>query len=437
MRSAQRDINADLSIGTTLRGESGASWEVAERLGHGGTAVVYGVRAGDGREAAAKLLSGHRFPVDSAMRKRFAREIEHLASIRHPNVLAVVDRATYKGADVLICERMRGSVRDRLRDSGAPPLDEALAWLCLAIAGTQAMHDNALVHRDLSPSNLLLRSDGTLAVGDVGTVRHHDDATITREEGLGSMIYISPQQFEAPHRAAWRDDVYSLGQIGWELVTGKRPQGNTPPARTLIDHVPRVLSDLLERMRAYEPTERPNAIGALTELVGDMARDSEARPLMRRAIWRLGPDSLSAMSHRLKDEPGQRPERKHNAVLRGIAELERALEPVGDGPAGSSVAQLARYEHLEDRGRTGLPEDVDFLMGQLALDDFTTLKVVDYSLGLVQAPQGVRRIDHYLYHGTQRQRNYAALYFKRRNDARRLQHAVGTGAIDRTQAFSA
>lgn len=89
--------------GTVFAGRLGTRWRVVDKIGTGGTAVVYAVEDGSGVEAAAKLLSGHRFPVTDAMRTRFAREIAHLSSIDHPDVVS--------------------------------------AWLCSALAGTQAMHD--------------------------------------------------------------------------------------------------------------------------------------------------------------------------------------------------------------------------------------------------------------------------------------------------------
>jgi len=98
---------------------------------------------------------------------------------------------------------------------------------------------------------------------------------------------------------------------------------------------------------------------------------------------------------------------------------------------------IGRYDHFAALGKSGLAHDVDALMHALYThDDFATSRLVDFALGLVDTREGMARLRHYLFHGAPIQRNYAALYFKRRGRTALLHEAVARGAIDGTQAFS-
>jgi len=101
------------------------------------------------------------------------------------------------------------------------------------------------------------------------------------------------------------------------------------------------------------------------------------------------------------------------------------------------VKENSRFNEFTIRGKQGTPADVDFLMEALLSDNtFATTKLVDYALGLVETQEGITHLKYYLFRGTQKQRNYAALYFKRRRDIFILYRAVALGAVDMGQAFS-
>jgi hypothetical protein len=289
---------SDIASGTTISGESGAEWTVAALIGRGGTAVVYAVDGPRGEKGAAKLLSGHRFPVTEAMRERFERERRHLSTIEHPHVLRVLDSGLHDSEPVLVCERMEGSLYERIE--AALPVDQCVAWLAQAIAGLMELHARGMVHRDLSPKNLLLRPDERLVVADFGTVRHLDDPTVTASENLGSLLYISPQQFDNAHSASPSDDLYSIGQIAWHLLIGRPPQGNTPPVQALRHDVPVALSQLVEGLRAYDEAERPkanDALSALIELTGVPPRVGREGRQLDKAVRRAASAQLGGPVH--------------------------------------------------------------------------------------------------------------------------------------------
>jgi serine/threonine protein kinase len=253
-----------------LRGDSGQVYAFDRVLGLGGTAIVALLRGEDGSGFAAKALSAHRFPVEQTG-ERFEREGRLLASLEHPNVVRVVDRATLdEGEPVLVLEYLPGgSVYSRLAESGPPSLSMALRWLGDALSGLAAMHARNVVHRDVSPKNLLFRENGELVVGDFGTARHLDDATLTASaDRIGSLIYIAPEQLRAAHLAGPEADVYSIGQIGFQLLTGLTPLGNTGPVSRHAPDVPRRISSAVEAMRAYRPEDRPADAGTALKLLG-------------------------------------------------------------------------------------------------------------------------------------------------------------------------
>lgn len=256
-----------------LLGQSGTDYEFERVLGLGGTAIVALVRDRKQTPFAAKALSAHRLPVENR-HERFEREGRTLIELNHPNVVRVVDLATMdEDVPVLIMEYLEGgSVHERLA-TGQPPLTTAVRWLRDALRGLSAMHDRDMVHRDLSVKNLLLRGPGEVVVGDFGTVRHLDDATLTASiDRIGSLIYMAPEQLDKPHEAGLSADVYSIGQIGFQLLTGSVPLGNTGSARSHDDAIPANLSAAIESMRAYQPDQRPqDADEALAVLESSVA----------------------------------------------------------------------------------------------------------------------------------------------------------------------
>jgi tRNA A-37 threonylcarbamoyl transferase component Bud32 len=251
-------------------GRSGRHYRFDRVIGLGGTAIVARVHDEQGTPYAAKALSGHRFPIELT-RERFARESRILADVEHPNVLRVLDEAEMDGGPVLIMEHLGGgSLHARLRRSGRPARPTALRWLRATLRGLSALHKRGIVHRDITPKNLLFRSDDQLVISDFGTVRHLDDATLTAaSERLGSLLYIPNEQFESPHEAGFVADVYAVGQIGFLLLAGFPPQGNAGRLGDHVDDIPQEIVDAIDAMRAFRARDRPaDATAALERLIG-------------------------------------------------------------------------------------------------------------------------------------------------------------------------
>ena len=221
----------------------GGRYVLREEVGRGGMAVVH--RAHDtvlDREVAAKLLHPH-LATDPSFLARFRREARAAAGLTHPNIVAVHDWGEHEEGAFLILQLVAGvSLRDVLRVRGRLTPEETLAILVPAAAGLQAAHDAGLVHRDIKPENLLIGRDGTVRVTDFGLARAAADATATfgPEVLVGSPHYLAPEAVQgAP--VDGRADVYALGILLFECLTGSPPHSGETPFSTAIAHVERAV----------------------------------------------------------------------------------------------------------------------------------------------------------------------------------------------------
>lgn len=221
----------------------GGRYLLREEVGRGGMAVVH--RALDtvlDREVAAKLLHPH-LATDPAFLERFRREARAAAVLAHPNVVAVHDWGEHEEGAFLILQLVDGvSLRDVLRSRGTLTPAEALAVLVPAAAGLQAAHDAGLVHRDVKPENLLIGRDGSVRVTDFGLARAAASATSTfgPEVLIGSPHYLAPEAVQGAPLDG-RADVYGLGVLLFECLTGRPPHNGETPFTTAVAHVERAV----------------------------------------------------------------------------------------------------------------------------------------------------------------------------------------------------
>ncbi|MEM6927409.1 MAG: protein kinase [Myxococcota bacterium] len=256
-------------------------------LGRGGMAVVYRVRHRDlGGYFALKVL---RTP-DGELARRLLREGRTQARVRHPNVVGVVDWVQTPHGPGLVLEYVPGpSLRDLLEATPvSPEVAEALALDVLA--GVGAAHTAGLVHRDLKPANVLLEiTDGALRarVADFGLAKANVpvDSLHTRASVVaGTPRYMAPEAFDGARDLDARSDVFSLGALLYELVTGEPAfvgPDRTPPA-PVPDRVPERVAAAIEAALAHDPAERPADANALA--ASWMAGASPAA-LAAKATW--------------------------------------------------------------------------------------------------------------------------------------------------------
>ena len=216
-------------------------YEVIDLIGAGGMGEVY--RARDtrfGREVAIKTLTPS-LADDPERLRRFEREARAVASLNHPHVLTIHDVGTHEGVPYVVTELLEGETLREVLKRRAPAPRQMVAFLLQAARGVGAAHRNGIVHRDLKPENLFLTSDGRIKVLDFGLARRRPAAdgpderraAPARGRVLGTVAYMSPEQVRA-EAVGSRSDVFSLGVVLHELVSGKHPfRRDTVPA-TLV-----------------------------------------------------------------------------------------------------------------------------------------------------------------------------------------------------------
>ncbi|MDQ3940977.1 MAG: Stk1 family PASTA domain-containing Ser/Thr kinase, partial [Actinomycetota bacterium] len=225
------------ATGTTY----GGRYSVIERVGVGGMAEVY--RARDellGREVAVKVLS-ERLSTDRSFVERFRREAQAAANLSHPNIVSLYDYGTDGDANFIVMEYIDGkSVADLIKDEG-PLLPERAAEVAADVAkALERAHTAGLVHRDVKPNNIMLTSSGQTKVTDFGIVRAlgGDAEQQMTQTGMviGTAAYLSPEQAQGNPVDA-RSDVYSLGCVLYEMLTGSPPFAGDTPLAIAYKHV--------------------------------------------------------------------------------------------------------------------------------------------------------------------------------------------------------
>lgn len=211
--------------------------EILECLGRGGMGVVYRARQPKlNRLVALKLLAPER-GGDPRFAERFEREAQALARLNHPNIVTVYDFGVAGAHYYLLMEFVDGTSLRQLLKAGSLAPEQALAIVPRICEALQFAHDKGVVHRDIKPENVLLDKEGRVKIADFGIAkiiaRGGGQRALTQDEQvIGTPHYMAPEQVEHPQRVDHRADIYSLGVVFYEMLTGELPLGKfAPPSR--------------------------------------------------------------------------------------------------------------------------------------------------------------------------------------------------------------
>lgn len=212
-------------------------YQIVAKLGHGGMGIVY--RAFDptfNREVAIKVLP-QQFASDPTLRARFEREARVVAALEHPAIVPVYDFGEVAGQPYLVMRYMAGgSLADRLV-RGPLPAAEALRILAHLAPALDLAHSRGVVHRDLKPANILFDSQGSPYIADFGIAKIAEaTVSLTSSGAIGTPAYMSPEQAQGQELDG-RSDIYALGVILFEMLTGRQPYQGTTPVSIAMKHV--------------------------------------------------------------------------------------------------------------------------------------------------------------------------------------------------------
>ena len=271
------DTNMDKYLGTYLDDR----YEILEVIGTGGMAVVYKAMCHRlNRYVAVKILRDE-LAQDEEFRARFQTEAQAVAMLSHPNIVSVYDVSHSEDVEYIVMELIEGvTLMQYMKKKGALGWKEALHFAVQISKALEHAHEKGIVHRDIKPQNIMILKDGTIKVADFGIAALESAQEKKSDQTVGSVHYIAPEQARGEQPDP-RSDIYSLGVVMYEMLTGKMPYdgdtaeqvarkhivGNAVPPQELNPDIPEELAEItLKAMSADMETRYQTA----SELLGDL-----------------------------------------------------------------------------------------------------------------------------------------------------------------------
>ena len=225
--------NTDRYIGQFLDNR----YEILEKIGSGGMAVVYKARCHRlNRLVAIKILKDE-LAGDADFRRRFRTESQAVAMLSHPNIVAVFDVSRSGNIEYIVMELIEGiTLKQYINRKGLLNWKEALHFATQVAKALGHAHSRGIIHRDIKPHNIMILKDGSIKVADFGIARLQSTQNTLTQEALGSVHYISPEQAKGSHVDA-RSDIYSLGVVMYEMLTSHLPFEGDSAVSIAIQHI--------------------------------------------------------------------------------------------------------------------------------------------------------------------------------------------------------
>ncbi len=346
-----------------LIGEKLGSFRLEEILGSGAMGVVFrATQETTGRPAAVKIVHNE-LSQKGKVFERFEREAEILKQFRHPNIVRWLAWGRYKGTSYFAMEYVEGVTLERLlQDRGELPWREVVELSIQLCEALTYAHEKNVIHRDLKPSNLMITAEGKLKLTDFGIAKDLARTTQLTAPGrtLGTAAYMAPEQIRGTPAISHKTDLYALGVLMYQMLTGKPPFDGAsavvlmhchlneapPPPGDKVADLPRAVNELVVKLMAKAPADRPwDALAVLATLndLRDRASRGEAIPM----VW-PEPGSPAANPPRapgVETNPSTRT-RKKGRKTGGLAGITSGFATRGDDSGGSSWLNRATLETL-------------------------------------------------------------------------------------------
>lgn len=279
----------DSNIGKKLDGR----YEITELIGVGGMADVYkAVDVMEDREVAVKILKPE-FAENEEFLRRFRNESKAIAVLSHPNIVKIYDVGFSDEIQYIVMEYIDGiTLKEFIEQQGVLKWKDALHFVTQILRALQHAHDKGIVHRDIKPQNIMLFTDGTIKVMDFGIARFSRiDGKTLSDKTIGSVHYISPEQARGDITDE-RSDIYSVGAMLYEMLTGHKPfDGENPVAialkhmqddlvmpRDIMPSIPEALEEIVIHAMEKEPVSRYQS-------AADMIRDIDTFKLNQSVVF--------------------------------------------------------------------------------------------------------------------------------------------------------
>ncbi len=252
-------------------------YEILEVIGTGGMAVVYKARCHRlNRLVAIKILKDD-YLEDEEFRRRFHSESQAVAMLGHPNIVSIYDVSSSITADYIVMELIDGiTLKQYMEKKGVLNWKETLHFAIQIAKALEHAHSKGIVHRDIKPHNVMVLKNGSVKVTDFGIARMMSKGNTLTKEALGSVHYISPEQAKGG-RVDNRSDIYSLGVVMYEMMSGRPPYDGESPVAVAIQHInggavmpstlnpniPGGLEQIIMKAMAHEPGARYSTAGLM------------------------------------------------------------------------------------------------------------------------------------------------------------------------------
>lgn len=216
----------------------GNRYEIIEKIGEGGMATVYKAKCNILKRYVAVKVLRDEFTTDEEFIKRFNTEAQSAASLTHPNIVSIYDVGHEENIYYIVMELVQGkTLKDIINEDGTLPWKWALNVSIQVASALEMAHRNSIVHRDIKPHNIIITEDGIAKVTDFGIAKAVSNSTITAfGTTIGSVHYFSPEHARGGYTDA-KSDLYSLGVVMYEMVTGKVPFDADTPVSVALKHM--------------------------------------------------------------------------------------------------------------------------------------------------------------------------------------------------------